>query len=295
MLRKPCSAVFAAVLFSFGLTAGVVHAQSGATKNSATAKDIVVAKVEDQTIYRTELLRAFQRLPDQVKQAGLETIYPRLVERLIQRRLLIIQGRSQNLAKDADVIRRVKLLEDAVIGEVFLNRLIESKLSPALLKERYDAFVAQNPPREEAHARHILLEKEVDATNLIAHLDGGMDFAEAAKKYSTGPSASKGGDLGYFGRGDMVKPFSDAAFAMKKGEYTKKPVKTKFGWHVIKVEDLRKVEAPTFEALKPRLVQEAGQGLAAEAMADLVSGAKVERFTLDGSPLAPPKSSPAAK
>jgi peptidyl-prolyl cis-trans isomerase C len=170
--------------------------------------------------------------------------------------------------------------------------LIESKLSPELLKERYDAFVANNPPREEAHARHILLEKEVDATNLIAHLDGGMDFAEAAKKYSTGPSASKGGDLGYFGRGDMVKPFSDAAFAMKKGEYTKKPVKTKFGWHVIKVEDLRKVEAPTFEALKPRLVQQAGQGLATQAMSDLVSGAKVERFALDGSPL---KSSPAVK
>ncbi|MBL4721269.1 MAG: peptidylprolyl isomerase [Alphaproteobacteria bacterium] len=288
MLRQSRLAVYTAV-FAFIAALPLWGGEGALAQSGKAEKDIVVATVEGQTIYRTELLRAFQRLPDQVKQAGLETIYPRLVERLVQRRLLVIEGRAQKLAKDPAVIRRVKLLEDAVIGEVFLNRLIESKLSPALLKERYDAFVASNPPREEARARHVLLDKEVDATNLIAHLKGGMDFAEAAKKYSTGPSASKGGDLGYFGRTDMVKPFSDAAFSLKKGEFTQTPVKTKFGYHVIKLEDLRKVEAPSFEVLKPRLVQEAGQGLAAQAMAELVDKAKVERFAFDGSPMkAPP-------
>ncbi|MBT5110047.1 MAG: peptidylprolyl isomerase, partial [Rhodospirillaceae bacterium] len=278
MPRKLFIAVYSAAIAAIGVISQPVLAQSG----GKTVKDIVVAKVEGETIVRTELLRAFQSLPNEVKQTGLEAIYPKLVERLIQRRLLIIQGRKHNLAKDAEVIRRMKLLENAVIGEVYLNRLIEKNLKPELLQERYQAFLASNPPREEVHARHILLEKEVDATNLIAHVQGGMDFAEAAKKYSTGPSASKGGDLGYFGRTDMVKPFADAAFVLKKGEFTQKPVKTKFGWHVIKVEDHRTVAPPTFEALKPRLVQEAGQGVAVAVMNRLVETAKVERFALDG-------------
>jgi peptidyl-prolyl cis-trans isomerase C len=288
MPRKLSLAIYSAAIAAIGVISQPVLAQSG----GKAVKDIVVAKVEGETIYRTELLRAFQSLPNEVKQTGLEAIYPKLVERLIQRRLLIIEGRKKNLAKDAEVIRRMKLLESAVIGEVYLNRLIEKNLKPELLKERYQTFLANNPAREEVHARHILLEKEVDATNLIAHVQGGMDFAEAARKYSTGPSASKGGDLGYFGRTDMVKPFADAAFALKKGEFTQKPVKTKFGWHVIKVEDHRKVEPPTFEALKPRLVQEAGQGVAVAVMQNLVDTAKIERFALDGSSM---KSAPKAK
>lgn len=288
MPRKLFIAVYSAAFVAIGMISQPVLAQGG----GKAAKDIVVAKVEGETIYRNELLRAFQSLPKEVKQTGLEVIYPKLVERLIQRRLLIIQGRKKNLAKDAEVVRRMKLLENAVIGEVYLNRLIEKNLKPELLKERYQAFLASNPSREEVHARHILLEKEIDATNLVAHLQGGMDFSEAAKKYSTGPSASKGGDLGYFGRKDMVKPFADAAFTLKKGEFTQKPVKTKFGWHVIKVEDHRTVQPPTFEALKPRLIQEAGQGVAVSVMQKLVEAAKVERFALDGSLI---KSAPKAK
>ena len=284
MPRSSIFTVMLAVFISIGLVSQPVLSQDA----KKPQKDIVVAKVEGQKIYRSELLRAFQRLPKEVKQKGLEVIYPKLVERLIQRRLLIIEGRAKKLSKDSEVLRRMKRLEDAVIGEVFLNRLIEKNLKPELLKERYQAVLASNPAREEVHARHILLDKEVDATNLIAHVQGGMDFAEAAKKYSTGPSAPKGGDLGYFGRTDMVKPFADAAFALKIGAYTQKPVKTKFGWHVIKVEDHRTVQPPSFEALKPRLVQEAGQGVALGVMKKLMAEAKVERFAMDGSLLKAP-------
>ena len=273
----PRTSIFA-VIFAVFVSVGLQSQPAVSQDAKKPPKDIVVAKVEGQTIYRSELLRAFQRLPKEVKQAGLEKIYPKLIERLIQRRLLIIEGRSKKLGKDPEVIRRMKRLEDAVIGEEYLNRLIEKNLKPELLKERYQAFLANNPAREEVHARHILLDKQEDATNLIAHVQGGMDFAEAAKKYSTGPSASKGGDLGYFGRTDMVKPFADAAFALKKGAFTQNPVKTKFGWHVIKVEDHRTVQPPSFEALKPRLIQEAGQGVALEVMNKLVAAAKASRW-----------------
>jgi len=283
----PRSFIFTVILAVF-ISTGQLSQPALSQGAKKPQKDIVVAKVEGQKIYRSELLRAFQGLPKEVKQTGLEVIYPKLVERLIQQRLLIIEGRAKKLSNDSEVLRRMKQLEGAVIGEIFLNRLIEKNLRPELLKERYQAFRVSNPAREEVHARHILLDKEVDATNLIAHVQGGMDFAEAAKKYSTGPSASKGGDLGYFGRSDMVKPFADAAFALKTGAYTQKPVKTKFGWHVIKVEDHRTVQPPSFEALKPRLIQEVGQGVALEVMKKLVAAAKVERFAMDGSPLKAP-------
>ena len=176
-----------------------------------------------------------------------------------------------------------------MISEVYLNQLIEQNLTPGLLEQRYKEFLEQNPPRDEVRARHILLKTETDAKNVIGHLDAGKDFADAAKEFSTGPSASNGGDLGYFKRGDMVKPFSDAAFALKAGGVTPAPVKTRFGWHVIKIEDRRTVKPPTFEEMRPRILRDVGRNIAVGVMQQLVSGAKVERFTLEGKPMPAPQ------
>ena len=257
-------------------------AQTAAPK---AANDVVVAKVDGHEIYRSEVLRAFRTLPKRMQQAGLETIYPDLIERLIQQRLLIIEGRKNKLAESEEVKFRLKRLEDALIGEVYLNRLIEQNLSPGLLETRYQEFLKKNPPVNEVRAWHILLKTGIDARNVIGHLDAGKNFEDAAKEYSTGPSAPNGGDLGYFKRGDMVKPFSDAAFAMKKGQVTPLPVKTRFGWHVIKVEDRRSITPPSFEEMKPRILREAGRTIAVGVMQQLVQGATVERFMLDGKPM----------
>jgi len=256
----------------------------------AAQGDPVVAKVEGQNILRSEVVRAFSSLPQQMQQAGFETIYPQLLERLIQQQLLIVQGRKNKLENSPEVKSRLKRLEDALIGEVYLNKLIEQNLTPGLLGKRYQEFLKQNPPVEEVRARHILLKTETDAKNVIGHIDVGKAFDAAAKEFSTGPSAANGGDLGYFKRGDMVKPFSDAAFAMKAGEVTPLPVKTRFGWHVIKVEDKRSVTPPSFEEMRPRILRDSGRTIAVGVMQQMVAGAKVERFGLDGKPLAaPPK------
>lgn len=257
---------------------------------SQSPDDPVVANVEGQEIRRSEIVQAFATLPQQMQQTGFETIYPNLLERLIQQRLLIVEGRKNKLADDPEVKSRMKRLEDAVIGEVHLNRLIEQNLTPGLLESRYQDFLKQNPPVDEVRARHILLKTEVDAKNVIGHLDAGKKFEDAAKEFSTGPSAANGGDLGYFKRGDMVKPFAEAAFAMKSGEVTPLPVKTRFGWHVIKVEDRRTVTPPSFDEMKPRILRDAGRTIAVGVMQQLVAGAKVERFGLDGKPMvAPPQ------
>ena len=156
----------------------------------AAQDDPVVAKVEGQEIRRSEVVRAFSSLPQQMQQAGFETIYPGLLERLIQQRLLIVEGRKNKLEESDEVKVRLKRLEDALVGEVYLNQLIEQNMTPGLLEQRYKEFLAKNPPVDEVRARHILLKTETDAKNVIGHLDAGKKFDEAAKEFSTGPSAA---------------------------------------------------------------------------------------------------------
>lgn len=268
-----------AALLPFIALSGPLSAQTG--------KDVPAAIVNGKKIMRSDVLHAYETLPNSVKQHGLEAIYPRLLDRMIEQKLLVAEGRKKNMANDPAVKARMKEVEDAVIGDVYLNKLIEKNISPEYLQSEYKAFLAQNPPTEQVHARHILLKTEADAQNVIKHVEAGQDFQEAAKQYSTGPSASSGGDLGFFKRGDMVKPFSDAAFAMKPGEVSKVPVKTRFGWHVIQVVERRTVQPPTFEQVKPQLVKRISRNIAADVLQKLVDGAKVERFDLEGKPMAP--------
>lgn len=118
---------------------------------------------------------------------------------------------------------------------------------------------------------------------IIKELDGGADFAELAKTKSTGPSGPRGGDLGYFAKGQMVPQFETAAFALEKGAYTKEPVQTQFGFHVIKVEDSRETTPPTFEESVDEIRNDMAQAAAAQYIEGLRGAAKIERFNIDGS------------
>jgi peptidyl-prolyl cis-trans isomerase C len=124
---------------------------------------------------------------------------------------------------------------------------------------------------------------EDEANDLIKRLVAGADFAKLATENSTGPSKTRGGDLDYFGRGQMVPQFEEAAFALAKGEFTQKPVRSPFGWHVIKVEDKRQSKPPSFEESRAKLGQEVSQEVAAELVKNLMENAKIERFEADGS------------
>ncbi len=119
------------------------------------------------------------------------------------------------------------------------------------LRTTYDTGVGK--PGNEYNARHILVDSEQEAKDIIALLDAGGDFAELAREKSTGPSGPNGGELGWFGAGQMVKPFADATATLEKGSYTKEPVQTQFGWHVIRLEDTREGTPPPFEDVKERL------------------------------------------
>jgi peptidyl-prolyl cis-trans isomerase C len=130
--------------------------------------------------------------------------------------------------------------------------LSANPITDADLKKVYDQEVA-GMDKTEYKARHILVKTEDEAKEIIKSLDGGADFAELAKEKSTGPTGKNGGDLGWFSPGTMVKPFSEAAAGMEKGTYSKTPVQTQFGWHVILLEDKRDMTAPPFEQVKTQL------------------------------------------
>ncbi|WP_161973799.1 peptidylprolyl isomerase [Hwanghaeella grinnelliae] len=250
--------------------------------------DQVIAEVGGEKLYRSDFEDAFQGLPPETQQMGQETLYPRILESLIQQLVVIQTGLEQGLQDDPEIQKRMELVEAQLVRDLYLRRAVEAKIEEKDLQAAYDAWLEQNPPKEEVKARHILVETEEEARNIIKMVTDGQEFAELAKKYSKGPSASQGGDLGFFDRGSMVKPFADVAFALQPNQFSADPVKTKFGWHVILVEERRKGDSPSFEQLRPSLGRYVGEQMARQIAAELTAKSDVQRFDLSGKPMAAP-------
>ncbi len=239
------------------------------------AADPIVARVDGVAIHMSEVIEYAATLPPQYQQT-FDQIFPYLVQRMVDLVLLDKAAEANGLSEDEEVQARVAQLTVSVMREVYLERLVVAEVDEAAVQARYQTNLEENPPSEEVHARHILVESEEVAREIIVALDEGADFTELAMERSTGPSAPQGGDLGYFTHGQMVPTFSDTAFAMEAGSYSKDPVQTEFGWHVILVED-RRTQTPTpFDQVAPELRQEL-QGAAVEAhLAGLRDGAAIE-------------------
>lgn len=254
----------------------------------ADPNDPIVATVDGTPIYRSDVAAVQRTLPAQFQQVPIEVLFPAVVERLIDTKLVVNAGRKDGLATDAEVKRRMASMEDRVIQEVYLTRQVEQAVSDKAVRERYDQFVKENPAKEEVSARHILVPTEAAAKEVIADLKKGGDFAEIAKTKSIDPSGKQnGGDLGFFSREEMVPEFSEAAFKLKDGETTAAPVKSQFGWHVIKVEG-RRTASPSLDEMREQLTNDMQQEVVSGMVGKLREGAKIERFGLDGAALPSP-------
>jgi peptidyl-prolyl cis-trans isomerase C len=261
-----------------------VHAQT----KKGDASDPVVATVDGAPIYRSDVVAVQRTLPPQYQQLPIEVLFPAVLERLIDTRLVVNAGRKENLQNDDEVKRRVAGLEDRVIQEIFLSRKVEAAVDEKAVRERYEQIAKSTPAKEEVNARHILVQTEQQAKDVIAELKRGGDFAEIAKAKSIDPSGKQnGGDLGFFSREEMVPEFSEAAFKLKDGETTETPVKTQFGWHVIRVE-ARRTQAPSFDEMREQITNDLSQEVVTGMVAKMREGAKVERFGLDGQALPTP-------
>ncbi len=245
----------------------------------------VVARVDGVDLHLSDVEAAQQSLPQQAQKLPLQQIYPILLDRLVSGQLIIEAGRRDHLGQDPEVQRRLKLDEDHLIQQVYIERVIKAGATDDRLKARYQAFLKTKPARDEVHARHILVKTEAEAKSIIAQLDKGADFSALAKKYSTDPAAASGGDLGYFGRNDMVPGFAAAAFALPNGHYTETPVKTEFGWHVIYVVDRRVSKPPNMDEAREQVARLLARDTVEAKLKELRGAAKIETFGLDGKPL----------
>ncbi|HEV2548329.1 MAG TPA: peptidylprolyl isomerase [Stellaceae bacterium] len=260
---------------------------------AAPSDDPVVARVNGTTIHRSEVINGMRGLPPQAQQQPAEKLYAYVLDNLIATAMLSQAAHKAKVQDDPDVKRRLAALEEQLIAQSYVEKLVEKSATDAALKARYDKFVKEAPPREEVHARHILLANEADAKAVIEELKKGGDFAKLAQEKSTDPAGkTSGGDLGYFTKEEMVPEFADTAFKLKPGEITQAPVHTQFGWHVIKVEDRRAAKPPTFDQLKPQLVRDVGREVFEKKLNELKTAAKIEVFNADGSK--PGASPPAA-
>jgi len=223
--------------------------------HAADEADPVVATVAGVEIRASELALAegdldpqFARLPDEQRRVA-------ALAAVIDIKTLARKAEAEALDETEEFKRLMAFQRDRALHNAIFKANVVDPVSDADIKARYEQEIAAVPPEEEISARHILLETEEAAKAVIAELDAGKDFAELAKEKSTGPSAAQGGDLGFFTKGRMVPEFEAAAFEITPGEYGKEPVKTQFGWHVIKVEERRETAPPAFEEVADQVRQ----------------------------------------
>jgi len=202
---------------------------------------------------------------------------------------------KQKLDAASDFEQRMAYAKNKVLMEALLGDLAKKASTDAEMKKLYDESVAKTQPEEEVRARHILVKTEKEAQDVLAKLKSGADFEKLAREISTDPSAkTNGGDLEYFTKGQMVAEFSDAAFKLNKGQVSQ-PVKTQFGFHVIKVEDKRMKPVPKFEDVKDQVQAFVVRKAQAEVVMKVRAEAKIENLLKKEAPQAPAKAEPKKK
>lgn len=253
---------------------------------AASPSDPVVARYDGKPVYRSEVMQEIASLGAQAAGMPMAAIYPQALEKVIATKIVSEKGYAANVQETPEAKMRLKRAEAQIVADLYMNSVIMPKLTDSKIKERYNELAKKFKPEQEMRASHILLPTKEEADAVIKQLGEGADFAAIAKEKSrdTG-SKDQGGDLGFFPRSAMVKPFADAAFAMKKGETSQSPVKTDFGWHVIRVTDSRKSEPPPMESVKGQIQAQLGSEMVGQEVRSTLKNAKIERFNLDGSPL----------
>ena len=245
----------------------------------------VVAKVDGKDITRTDVYRFIQTMPANVQQLPAVQVYPVAVDQVINTRIVQTQAEKAKIEESEEFKRELDVAKQQLVRNLYLQREVDAKITDKMVKKAYNDYVKKIPDVKERRASHILVETEDKAKAVIEKLNKGGKFEELAAELSIGPTGVKGGDLGYFGEGEMVPEFSAAAFAMKKGEVADKPVQTQFGWHVIKLVDIRDRAKPTLEQVEPSLRAELSRTALDELLVKWRKGAKVEQFDINGQPL----------
>jgi peptidyl-prolyl cis-trans isomerase C len=242
----------------------------------APAEDKVMARVNGKEITESDLVLAEADLGSELGNLPPAVKRRVLVEYMIETRLFAEAAEGAALSSGADFERRMAYWHQRALRDAFFDTRIKGAIGEGAAKSVYDEKVKLLPPEEEVQARHILVDSEEQAKALAAKIAAGGDFAQLAKESSQDPGTKdQGGLLGYFTRGQMVPQFEEVAFTLKPGEVSK-PVKSQFGWHLIKLEDRRQRPPPAFEEVKDRIVGSMVQSKAQEIAGQLRGKASIE-------------------
>jgi len=249
--------------------------------SQAQEQKITVAEVNGEAIFLDEVMRIAEQLPAEIKQQPLPNYFDRIVDDIIDSRLAAAAGNQAGLTNNPEVLAQMSIAAQRVLAEAYITTELRKVITEAELQKAYQLFISDETAREEIKARHILVASEVEAKAIIAELNNGADFASLAKQKSTGPSGPNGGDLGYFMRGAMVPSFENAAFGLEVGSHSASPVQTQFGWHVIKLEDKKISQAPSFDELRGQLQTNLANQALSRIIESLRAPASISRLSFD--------------
>jgi len=243
----------------------------------------VVARVDGSDIRQSDVKLAEEELGAQLQQMDEATRRENIISFLVDMKIVAKAAEAKKVGDSEAFKKRLAFTRDRLLMDSLLTEEGKAGADDAALRKVYDEAAKQISAEQEVHARHILVESEDEAKAIVAELKKGADFAELAKKKSKDPGAADGGDLGFFTKDQMVPEFSAAAFALEPGKVSD-PVKSQFGWHVIKVEEKRNRQPPPFEQVKGQLETYAVRKAQAEYVAKLREAAKVERLDKTAAP-----------
>jgi peptidyl-prolyl cis-trans isomerase C len=277
VLRRCALPLVAALVLPFALSVAV----------PAQDTDPVIARVNGTEIRASDLAVAEEEVGSNLQNLSPEDKRERLISYLADTILVARAAELKKIQDAPEFKRRLSFLRNKTLMEVMLQQEAKASATDEALHKVYDDAAKQLAGQKEVHARHILVKTEEEAKAILEELKKGADFAELAKQKSEDSSKTDGGDLGYFTQDQMVPEFAAAAFKLEQGQLSD-PVKTQFGWHIIKVEDKRDRQIPPYEKVKDQIETFVMRRTQAEILAKLRQGATIERLDKPATPPAPP-------
>lgn len=295
--------VIAVIFLGMGVAAGNVMGtakmkNSGATSVTASVeKEVeksgpIAAVVNGSKIYKSEVMNTIDKLS--VKQEDVDKIYSAIVNQMVTDKLISDKVGMEGIRESADFKQKMSDIEKQVVKSIYFEKLAATEVSEDEIKKEYDIIKANNQGKKEARARHILVKTQAEADQVIKDLNKGVEFEKLAKERSADATAERGGELGYFTEGEVLPEISKIVFtSLKKGEFTKKPIQTALGFHIIQLEDLRDREVPAFDEVKDSIKSSLVQKNVFEAVRDMRQEAKVTMYDFEGNPIKSVEGAPA--
>ena len=249
-------------------------------KANAGADKGVAAKFNGEIIYVNDLKQSYADHPQIQNRVPFEEFYAKTLDVFVNSKLVYQAAQKAKIEETPEYQRQLVTAKEDLARKLYLEKVVDEQVNDKAIQDLYDEYKAKFESQKEIKAKHILVDSEDKAEEVINKLKKGEDFVKLANEYSKDQV-----ELGYFTEDMMVPEFSKAAFSMDKGEFSKKPVKTEFGWHVILVEDVRASKPLELKDVEPQLRNMVTQQVIAKTFENLHNDSKIEKFNLDGNPI----------